>query len=108
MNTNTTVIKRNYNGRPLRPKAERVYVRVNSDFDATGYMLPRSIIWDDGREFRIEKVQDYKAATPLNGRNSDCYTVLIHGEEKHLFFERVDSTYRSRVGRWYVEKLVIA
>ena len=108
MDTNTTGNKRNSNGRPLRPKAERVYVRVVSDFDATGYMLPRSIIWDDGREFHIEKVQDYKAATSLNGRHSDCYTVLIHGEEKHLFFERTDSTYRSRVGRWYVEKLVIA
>ena len=108
MNTNTTVNQRKPNGKPLRSKADRVYVRVVSDFDATGDMLPRSIIWDDGREFRIEKVQDYKAATPLNGRNSDCYTVLIHGEEKHLFFERVDSTYRSRVGRWYVEKLVIA
>ena len=53
MNTNTTVNKRKPNGKPLRPKAERVYVRVVSDFDATGYMLPRSIIWDDGREFHI-------------------------------------------------------
>ena len=32
-----------------RGKTERVYVKVNSDFDATGYMLPRTIIWTDGR-----------------------------------------------------------
>ena len=25
------------------PHMERVYVKVNSDFDATGYMQPRSI-----------------------------------------------------------------
>ena len=28
-------------------KTERVYVKVTSDFDATGYMLPRTIIWHD-------------------------------------------------------------
>ncbi len=105
---NTSEKKRRPNGKPLRPVTERIYVRVNSDFDATGYMLPKSITWDDGRAFLIEKVQDYKAATSMNGRNSDCYTVVIHGEEKHLYFERTDSTYRSRVGRWYVEKTVMA
>ena len=29
----------------------RTYVKVNSDFDATGYMQPRSITWQDGRTF---------------------------------------------------------
>lgn len=39
-------------------RMERVYVKVNSDFDATGYMMPRSITWHDGRVFRIETVRD--------------------------------------------------
>ena len=42
---------------------ERIYVNVNSDFDATGYMLPRSITWKDGRTFRIESVRDYRPAS---------------------------------------------
>ena len=36
----------------------------------------------------------------------DCYTVVIRGEEKHLFFERVDPLFSGRVGRWFVEKTV--
>ena len=32
-----------------RRKTEKVYVKVTSDFDATGYMQPRQIIWGDGR-----------------------------------------------------------
>ena len=41
---------------------ERVYVKVNSDFDATGYMQPRSITWKDGRVFNIEAVKDFRPA----------------------------------------------
>ena len=44
------------------PHMERVYVKVNSDFDATGYMQPRSITWADGRTFKIEAVKDYRPA----------------------------------------------
>lgn len=34
---------------PKRTKIERVYVKVASEFDSTGYMLPTSITWADGR-----------------------------------------------------------
>ena len=32
-----------------RPTPQRVYVKVTSEFDATGYMQPRAITWADGR-----------------------------------------------------------
>lgn len=83
----------------------KVYVKVNSDFDATGYMVPRTITWKDGRIFIIEEVKDFRPASTLTGGHSgDCYTVLIHGEEKFLFFEKTSSLFASRVGRWYVEQ----
>ena len=54
--------------RPLKgmrlPHKERVYVKVNSDFDATGYIQPRSITWADGRTFMIEAVKDFRPASP--------------------------------------------
>ncbi|WP_407386183.1 hypothetical protein [Ruminococcus sp.] len=83
----------------------KIYVKVNSDFDSTGYMLPRSITWNDGRIFKIEAVKDLRPACALSGGHSgDCYTVVIQGEEKHLFFERTSNLFASRCGRWYVEK----
>ena len=86
------------------PHMERIYVKVNSDFDATGYMQPRSITWADGRTFQIEAVKDYRpAACYRQGVEGSCYTVTIKGQERHLFFEWTSSSFASRVARWYVE-----
>ena len=88
--------------RPLSP--ERIYVKVNSDFDATGAVTPKAIIWKDGRIFRIDAVRDFRPASSLQqGRHGDCYTVIIRGEERRLFFERTSADEKSRLGRWWVE-----
>ena len=84
---------------------ERVYVKVSSDFDSTGYMQPTSITWSDGRTFPIETVRDFRpAGTADNGYSGDCFTVLIQGQEKHLFFEHLDPRFNGRLGRWFVER----
>ena len=79
----------------------RVYVQVSSDFDATGYMQPRAITWPDGRIFRIEDVRSFRPS----GENHllDCYTVVIRGKEKRLWFERSSEQFACRLGRWFVE-----
>lgn len=88
-------------------KTERVYVKVTSEFDSTGYMMPTSITWADGRTFPIEKVRDFRPAGAAdNGFSGDCFTVMIQGQEKHLFFERIDPRFTGRLGRWFVEKTV--
>ena len=88
----------------MKPTMRKVYVKVNSDFDATGYLQPRSITWSDGRTFKIDAVRDFRPASTLGkGRTGDCFTVLIRGEEKHLFFEKTSELFESRVGRWFVE-----
>ena len=85
---------------------ERVYVKANSDFDSTGYMQPKSITWADGRTFPIDAVRDFRpAGTANNNFSGDCFTVLIQGQEKHLFFEHIDRRFSGRIGRWFVEKI---
>ena len=76
----------------------RTYVKVNSDFDATGYMQPRSITWQDGRTFTIEAVKDL---CPV--RWGDRYTVVIRGRERYLFYERPSELLPCRFGRCFVE-----
>lgn len=89
-----------------KPHTERVYVKVNSDFDSTGYMQPKSITWADGRTFPIDAVRDFRpAGTTNNNYAGDCFTVLIQGQEKHLFFEHIDRRFTGRIGRWFVEKI---
>ncbi len=88
-----------------RRHLEKIYVSVNSDFDPTGYMQPRSITWKDFRTFPIEEVRDFRPGSTL-GQDCTadaCFTVLIHGEEKHLYFERARSSFSSIFGRWFVE-----
>lgn len=88
----------------MRQQMEKVYVKVNSDFDSTGYMLPRMITWSDERTFKIDAVKDFRPASTLGkGRTGDCYTVVIQGMEKHLFFEKTSELFAARVGRWFVE-----
>ena len=90
---------------PHRTKTERVYVKVDSTFDATGYMQPTAITWADGRTFSIDKGRDFRpAGTADNGCSGDCFTVLIQGHEKHLFFEHIDPRFTGRLGRWFVER----
>jgi hypothetical protein len=36
----------------------------------------------------------------------DCYTVVIRGKLRHLFFERANPHFPSRFGRWFVETMV--
>ena len=89
--------------RTAQPK--RVYVQVSASFDKTGYMQPSVITWPDSRVFTIESVKDFRPASMVGASLSgDCYTVLIKGKERHLFFERTDALFASRVGRWFVEQ----
>ena len=88
-----------------KQKKERVYVKVDSTFDSTGYMMPTSITWVDGRTFPIQKVRDYRpAGTSDSSPTGDCFTIMVQGKERLLFFERIDPRFSGRLGRWYVEK----
>ena len=88
----------------MKTVRKRVYVKVTSVFDATGYMQPQKIIWTDGREFEIEEVRDFHPAGVNRGSTTtDCYTVIVRGETKYLFFEKGNRNQPAHFGRWYVE-----
>lgn len=54
-------------------RKEKVYVKVNSDFNATGYMKPCKITWSDGRTYPIEQVRDFRPANTIADMPGDCY-----------------------------------
>ena len=66
-------------------------------------MMPKAIRWKDGRIFNIETVTDFRPANSLAGRlPGDCYTVVIGGKTKYLYFERSGSRVPGCFGRWFV------
>lgn len=88
----------------LHPHKEKVYVKVSSDTDQTGYVQPKAITWADGRRYVIDDVKDFRPANTIGtDLPGDCYTVVIKGQLKHLFFEQVDRRFNGRYGRWFVE-----
>ncbi len=86
-----------------RSFSKKIYVKVTSTIDNTGYMRPLAITWEDGRTFRIQEIRDFRPASTIADLPGDCYTVLINGQEKHLFFERMPACFPGHFGRWYVE-----
>ena len=84
---------------------DRAYVKVTLEIDETGYMVPRSILWEDGREFRISEVLEFRPAEFFpDEAKIDRYRIRVCGQERFLYFEYLDTRFTGRVGRWFVEK----
>ena len=74
-------------------------------FKKEGLLLPREIIWEDGRRFPVDKVLDLRpAAAQKAGGQGDRYTIMVGGRLSFLFFERSTTLSGNNLGRWFVEK----
>ena len=74
----------------------KIYVDVNVEFQKDGTLIPKSIIWNDGIVYEIQKVTDVRrAASLIAGGTGIRYTIYIDGYESHLYFG--DNR------RWFVE-----
>ena len=90
-------------------KEIKTYVSVTVAFNEDGLMLPRQIVWEDGRKYDIDRVKDIKQASAMRcGGQGDRYTVFIGGQERYLFFERNCSLTGNNIGKWFVERAVPA
>ena len=68
-------------------------------------MLPRVVIWEDGKKYVIDRVIDVRqAAARKAGGQGDRFTIEIRGQISYLFFERVPQLTGNVIGRWFVER----
>lgn len=89
-------------------KPIKVYVQVRASFNEDGLMLPFSILWEDGRRFKIDRVSDIKQAAAMRcGGQGDRYTIWVNGKQSYLYFERSTSLSGNNLGRWFVERKAI-
>lgn len=73
----------------------KVYVAVNLDVDINGQIRPRTILWEDGHIYEIDRLkQRVRAASTKVGGSGIRYTVMICGKETFLFNED---------DKWFVE-----
>ena len=72
------------------------YVDVNVEFQKDGSLIPKSIIWDDGVTYEIQKITDVRrAASLIAGAMGTRYTIYVDGYETHLYY--------GDNHRWFVE-----
>ena len=85
----------------------KVYVEVDALFREDGYMLPRSLVWEDGKVYKIDRVTDIRQAAAMKaGGQGDRYTIIINGKQSYLFFERSTNLSGNVIGRWFVERKI--
>lgn len=90
--------------RMKEPASAKIYIDVHVEFRSDGVMLPREIIWEDGRRFEIDRVLDIRQAAAMKaGGQGDRYTINVQGQERYLFFERNASLSGNNIGRWFIE-----
>ena len=66
----------------------KIYVDVLAEFSKEGRVIPKEIIWDDGRHFTIDRIKDARRAASLKaGGVGIRYTCVIMGREKYLYYE---------------------
>ena len=88
-------------------KAIKVYVQVAAVFTEDGLMLPRSLVWEDGVRYKIDRVGEIKQAAAMRcGGQGDRYTIYVNGKQSYLYFERSCSLTGNNLGRWFVERRV--
>ena len=86
-------------------KLPKVYVAVRAEFAEDGTMFPREITWEDGEKYEIDRVLDIRQAPALKaGGQGDRYTIMVHGIQSYLFFERSANLTGNVIGRWFVER----
>ena len=74
----------------------KVYVNVNALFTDEGSMIPKAILWEDGKTYEIQKVTDIRRAASLKaGATGIRYTIYVDGYETHLYY--------GDDHRWFVE-----
>lgn len=74
----------------------RINLTVNVRHEVDGRAVPTSIVWEDGRQFFIDKVLDIRNAAAIkSGGVGIRYTCKICGKTVQLFDEE---------GIWFIDK----
>lgn len=72
---------------------EKLYVEVVASFREDGLLLPKEIVWEDGRHFEIDKVTGVTPAASMKvGGQGDRYTIWLSGHQRYSVDNRYHST----------------
>jgi hypothetical protein len=79
---------------------DKVYVDVVERHLKNGTLIPLSFVWEDDREYTIDRITDIRRAASLKAGGAGLrYTVKVKNKETFMFLEE------DREGtKWFMEK----
>lgn len=73
----------------------KVFISVTSKFTKSGSLIPLYFIWEDGTQYNIDKIYDFKKAASLQvGGQGIRYRCRVMNKEVFLFLED---------NKWFIE-----
>lgn len=79
-------------------KYSKIYVTTVVEFTPNGQIIPRHIVWSDGRKYSVDKIYSVKYAPANVGAEiPERYDCDFSGRRRFLYYE--DS-----LKKWFVEK----
>lgn len=74
----------------------KVYVSVKAIFHQDGRLQPVSFLWEDEREYAIDRIIDARRAASLKGGGIGMrFTCMVQGKQTYLFWDE---------DRWFMER----
>ena len=84
---------------------EKIYVEVEALFDIEGTVIPKSIVWGNGKVYNIDKILDVRQACSLHsGGAGTRYTIKIGGNVRYLFCEGQNVMKHHGFCKWFISK----
>ncbi len=66
----------------------RKNITVVATMKSSGQIIPLKIIWEDGRQFEIDKIKDIrKAASTKGGGKGLRYQISINSKERYIWLD---------------------
>ena len=86
--------------RPYMESDHKVYVSVIEVRYKDGRLMPLSVIWEDDRRYKIDKVLDIRPAASIKAGGAGMrYKIRVRDRETYLFLEE------DKAGaKWFMER----
>ena len=66
----------------------KIYVDVNALISQDGELIPKSLVWEDGKTYEIDRIKrKERCANRKAGGTGVMYTCMVGGKECHLYYE---------------------
>lgn len=90
---------------PVKHGSCKVYVDVNIKITKDGKVIPLSFTWEDGKQYKIDRVLSVRAAPALKaGGQGDRYEIMVDGKISRLWFTHNEDISDPHIGWWFAEK----